>query len=486
MEKFKNLLVNPVIGFSPPFSLLYLAAVLEKSGRFVQIEELNTYGKKEFSFDQLLNKIAQENIDLVGFVCLSSHTEVLKKLIPLIKKNYPAVKVIVGGTHATALPEFFLNLGADVAVLGEGESILLKTVEHLEQNVALNDVASIVFKDSAGKYIKTKDRVGFEDVSKLPMPAYHLINAEHYIANNYAIRGLWLRCGWVFTARGCPGRCTFCASAITHGYEIRERSIKDVVDELEFLKRNYKIEAFWILDDTFVIRPERVFEFCEQIKKRKLNLTWACQARVNYLTDSVAKKLKESGCVQVDLGVESGSQKVLNAIKKGITIDLTKKAFAAAHKNKLRALATIMIGSPQETREDLEMTRKLLKEIKPDYLGIGFCTPYPGSELYQQASAQGWIKPEEIFWDTQGHNARPVMFINFNEKELYQIYDSMVQGSFYKTVLDYLKQPKFILDLFGIVLKHPILIWQFITLCLTCRSKDFINLFRKYRITGEG
>lgn len=483
--KINILLINPVIGFSPPFGLLYIAAMLEKNNYQVAIEELDTYGKQEFDFTHLMKKISEDKHNIIGITSLSSHLEVIKSLINQIKKDFPEVNIVAGGVHATALPEDLLDIGADIVVLGEAETIFLKIVEHLENNIALDNIPSLVFKKKeSGHYFRTPSRTGYEDVKSLPWPAYHLINTEHYFANNYAIRGYWLRCGWVFTARGCPGMCTFCASAPTHGYRIRERDIQDVVSELEYLKQRFRIEAFWILDDTFVIKQDRIIEFCDELKKRKLNLTWACQGRVNFFTNKVAKALKESGCVQVDFGVESGSQKVLNRLKKGITVERTKNAFSIAHKNRLRALATIMIGCPEETWDDIRLTKELLDQIQPDYLGIGFCTPYPGSELYKEARVNKWVDFENLKWDTEGHNARPIMFINFNEKELYQIYNSLVRDSFYNTICTYIRQKKFLRDLLKNSFMHPDIISKIFLYSLCGKRKDAINLFRKFRITG--
>lgn len=482
--KIRTLLINPVIGFSPPFGLLYIAAMLKKHNYEPDVEELNTYGQKEFSFTHLLRQIDKKKYDVVGITCLSAFSEVVKRLIYEIKAKFPAIKIIVGGVHATALPEDLLEMGADIAVLGEADSILVQIMQYLENNLALDNIPSLMIANGRDKsYVKTSARNTYEDIRSLPWPAYHLINMEHYFANNYAIRGYWLRCGWVFTSRGCPGRCTFCSSVITHGYKTRDRDIQDVVSELEYLKKRYKIEAFWILDDTFIIKEERVIEFCQEFNKRKLNLVWACQGRVNFFTDRVARILKENGCVQVDLGIESGSQKVLNALKKGTTIEQIKKAFYIAHKNKLRALGTIMIGCPEETWDDIRKTRELLKEIKPDYLGIGFCTPYPGSELFHEAVANKWINLKNLKWDTEGHNARPMMTINFNEKELHQIYGSLVRDSFYKTVFVYLRQKKFLKDILKIMLYHPAVILRMSFYTVSGRRKEVINLFRKFRIT---
>lgn len=477
-------LINPQIGFSPPFGLLYLGAVLEREKHKVEIIEFNSYNRKDFDAEKegLVKRVIDKKPDLIGITCMTAYVKIVKKLIPSLKKLRKDVPIIVGGPHATALPEDMLNVGADIIVLGEAESTILKIIDYYQGKIKKEKIEGIAYKGLDNK-TRVNPKMSYEDVNKIPFPAYHLMNMQHYLARNYSIRGFWLRNGWVFTSRGCPGRCTFCASYLTHGYKVRERKIDDVIKELKFLAGKYKIEGFTVLDDTFTIKTERVQEFCKTYRESGLKLKWGCQSRVNSFNEKIAEALKKSGCLQVDFGVESGSQKVLNYLKKGITVEQTKQAFRICKKYKLRALATCMIGTPYETQKDINDTRKLLEEIRPHYTGIFFTTPYPGTELYEETLKNKWIDlNDEVSWES---NATPKFTMNLTDKELDEAYNSLVDANLKKTILGYLKQPSFLLDITKKSFTHPRLALRLLVLAGSGKKKELINALREYRILGK-
>ncbi|MBI4335774.1 MAG: B12-binding domain-containing radical SAM protein [Candidatus Omnitrophica bacterium] len=478
---YSVILINPQIGFSPPFGLLYLGAVLERAGHKVEVVEFNSYKVNDFDPERagLVKEVMDKGPDLIGITCLSAYSKMVKKFIGGLKRYRREIPVIAGGPHATALPESMLEAGADIVAVGEAEGTILKIVEHYQGRIGTDQIPGISYKDGSQR-VRTNPRTGYEDVNKLPVPAYHLINLERYLARNFSIRGYWLRNGWVFTARGCPGQCTFCASFITHGYKIRERNLDDVVNELMFLKERYNIEGFWILDDTFTIKPDRVAEFSGKLRDTGMNLKWGCQARVNFFNERIAAELKNSGCLQVDFGVESGSQKVLDYLKKGITVAQTRRAFEACKRYNLRALATCKIGTPKETREDIEETKRLLGEIRPDYTGFFFTTPYPGTELYKEASEKKLADvSDDVNWE---HYATPKFATNFTFEELHEIYNELVKDNFTRTLADYMRQPRFLLDSAKTFIFHPMESLRLFVLLCAGKREDFINKIRELRI----
>lgn len=482
--KTKIVLINPQIGASPPFGLLYLGAVLERASHKVEVIEFNSYNNKNLDSEEeeLIKEIINKKPDLIGITCMTAYAKIVKKLISSLKKAEKEIPLVVGGPHATALPEDMLNAGADIVILGEGESTILRVIDYYQGRIKKEKIGGIAYKDLDNK-IRINDKIDYEDVNQIPFPAYHLMNLDHYLARNYSIRGYWFRNGWIFTSRGCPGRCTFCASCITHGYKIRERNIDDIIKELRFLSKTYKIEGFCILDDTFTVRTERVIKFCSKLRESGLNLKWGCQARVNFFNEEQAVELKKSGCLQVDFGVESGSQKVLDYIKKGITVEQSKKAFEICKKYKLRSLATIMIGTPHETMEDIQKTKELLKEIKPDYTGFFFTTPYPGTELYKQTLENKWLDlSDDLSWES---NATPKFTMNFTHEELHEIYNSLVKGSFRKTTVGYIKQPAFLFDVIKFSILNPLDSLKLLILFGTGKREELINTLREFRIKGK-
>lgn len=479
------ILINPQIGFSPPFGLLYLGAILERANHKVEIIEFDSYNNRNFDSrqEQLVREIIDKKPDLIGITCMTAHAKIVKKLIPAFLKIKKEILIIAGGPHATALPEDILNVGADMVCLGEGEGTILRIIDYYQGRIRKEEINGIAYKDSNDKTV-INAKVDYEDITQIPFPAYHLVNMKHYLARNYSIRGYWLRNGWLLTSRGCPGRCTFCASVITHGYPIRERNIDDVVKELKFLKEKYKIEGFWILDDTFTVRAERVAEFCSKLRESDLKLKWGCQARVNCFNEKQAAELKKSGCLQVDFGVESGSQTILNNLKKGITVEQSKNAFKICKKHKLRALATFMIGIPGETKEDIQKTKELLREIKPDYAGFFFTTPYPGTELYRQTLRNKWLDLDDdnFSWE---NNATPKFTMNFTPQELHKIYNDLVKDNFFKTVAGYIRQPVFLFDAIKFSICHPLDLLRLFIFLGMGKREELINTLRELRIRGR-
>ena len=197
----------------------------------------------------------------------------------------------------------------------------------------------------------------------------------------FLLRSIYLSGVHIFTARGCPYGCTFCAN---RRKKVRFRPLDSVIEELRFLKETYDIDGFYIHDDTFTIKNDRVIEFCEKLMELKHHFVWGMEGRVNQFSDNVFRALKKSGCIQIDFGVESGSQESLNRMKKGIKIKDTEEVFRRCHAEKLRTYANILINTPEETEEDVRKTVDLMENIKATTYGICVTTPYPGTEIYDR------------------------------------------------------------------------------------------------------
>ena len=206
------------------------------------------------------------------------------------------------------------------------------------------------------------------------------------------IRGLPLRGALLHTTRGCPYSCSFCGCNLIFGRNLRFRNLSVIEKEIKYLKEIKKIEGIWIIDDTFTINKEHIIGVAKILKK--YNLIWGCQSRVNTINVELIRIMKENGCVQLDFGIESGSQRILDdIIGKRININQVINSFKLAKKYKIRTLANFMIGFPTETYNDLNKTIKLAKLIKADIYIFSIATPLPGTELYKMIGEE--IKPEE-------------------------------------------------------------------------------------------
>ncbi len=292
---------------------------------------------------------------------------------------------IVGGAHPTYRHEDFLEFGFKYAAKGEGEKTLLEFVHEAEQPVPQwGKVAGLVWKHENELIVNTpRQLMSDEELSEAPMPAYDKIAPRYFDYNVTTIRGLPLRSAMLLTTRGCPFACAFCGCNLIFGRKLRFRAMDSIEKELNWLCSNRAIEGLWIVDDTFTINKTH----CKSVAAllREYSLVWGCQARVDTVDEELLKFLRECGCIQLDFGVESGSERILrDVIKKGTTPAQIREAFRLAKQFGFRTLANIMIGLPTETMEELEQTKQLIAEISPDATVVSIATPLPGTELYKR------------------------------------------------------------------------------------------------------
>lgn len=453
----------------PPLGLLWIAAVLERGGHRVQVID-PLPGSGDF-----IGKIKDFGPDLIGVSIITTEYPKASQIFNRLKKEVHKAIYCAGGVHTTALPQETLNdFGLDFVVVGEGEYTMREVCERLEKGQGIKDVRGIGFKYN-GNFILNERRELIEDLDALPLPARYLLNIEWYLTPPGLIRGAFLRRTiGILASRGCPYKCIFCASNNIFGRTVRRRSVNNVVDEIESLIKTYGIDGYYFYDDTFTIDKKYTLRFCEELKKRNIYLKWGCQVRVDTISEDILETMEETGCSQVDIGVESGSDKILRNLKKGTDVETIRKAFNMIHKSKIRALATFTVGNPGETVEDIKMTKRLAKEISPDHVKFFYLTPFPGSELYQTGLKNNWFdKDTEFSMDWQIRQADyPVMTINFTKEELKKIrsklQNSFLISNYWSIIRDHWKLT--LLMLF-VLIKHPL---RFI--------KEIIRIFRTGRI----
>lgn len=235
--------------------------------------------------------------------------------------------------------------------------------------------------------MRTPNRGYIEDLDSLPFPARHLLPMD-----KYKILGRKLTVIHVISSRGCPFQCTFCSSSALCGKRFRARSVENILDEIEEAAEKYKTRHIEFIDDTFTLNRRRIVEFCEEVKKRGLDISWCCSSRVDTIDEDLMKKMKEAGCFIIFFGVESASQRTLDLIGKGITVDRAVKAINWAKKAGIEVLASFVIGFPWETRRDMKETIRFAVKLKPDFAEFSVATPYPGTALYEMAEKEGLIE----------------------------------------------------------------------------------------------
>jgi radical SAM superfamily enzyme YgiQ (UPF0313 family) len=398
-NKIKTILVNPpfsmeeivgetksmkdVMNIIQPLGIAYIAAVLEKEGYDVKIAEGNF-----INHEQIKEYIKQEKPDVVGITSTTPTFESVIKVARDVKEIDNNIKIIVGGSHVTALPQDAIKEGCfDVGVIGEGEITFLELIKTFEKDSDLKKVNGIVYKEK-NKIKFTKPREFIKDLDSIPFPARHLLPPlKDYHPTPASYRKLPL--GVLMTSRGCPYQCTFCDRAI-FGTTYRFRSAKNVVDEIEELINKYGAKELKFFDDTFTLDKKRLYEIFDLMKERGIKIGWCCLTRTSNVTKEMLQKMKDNGCWQILYGLESGDDRMLQLLKKGTTVAQNEQAVKWAHEVGLSVRADFIVGTPGDSLESMQKTLDFAIKMNMDFAHFNKFTPYPGTELYKMLINKGY------------------------------------------------------------------------------------------------
>lgn len=380
----------------PPLGLAFLAAVLRENG-FKDIVLIDSIANR-YSNSEIIDLLKKEKPDVIG---ISFGTQIRFSSFELakeIKKNFPDVLLVAGGPHPTLTSQDTLEHIHEIDIIcrGEAERSFLNLIKTIDKNGSLDTVKGISFRDSQGQIIHNTPEALVSNLDDLPLPARDLLPMEKYEQVTTLSKK---RCTNIMSSRGCPYHCVFCSVAEQWGHQIRHRSAKNVVDEIEFLLKNYTfLEGIRFFDDVFTMDKNRVLEICQEILNRKLNFAWECEARANTIDEEMAQAMKRAGCEFIDLGVESGSDRILKNIKKGITVDQAIAAVKAIKKAGIGLKIFIMHSLPGETYQDIRKTvflsRYLCHVLKADGATQGIAVIYPGTELEKIAKEIGTLSKD--------------------------------------------------------------------------------------------
>ncbi len=392
-------LVNPAApvgaAMHMPFALLglgYLAAVLEKNQYQVDVIDCQVL---KFSIEDFRTEIGKRRPDIVGITSSTLTYQAALKLVKVTKEVCPNCVTVVGGAHVTFWDDKALEEcpELDVVVRKEGENTLLEVVDRIAAEKDYQDVVGLTCRKD-GKIVRNPDRPYIEDLDSLPFPARHLWPMERFREYEDIL--------YLATSRGCVYWCEFCSTVRMHGRKYRMRSPKNVVDELEFLYKKYGISKFTFCDDAFTVDQQRTEVMCNEILSRGLKIQWNCGTRVDMITRELLVKMKEAGCITVWFGVESGTQQVLDAMKKGISPELTIKVLGWVREIGMQPIPNVILGFPGETKESAWKTIKFVEKISPEAVGFyNVATPFPGTPMYDMVKEKGWLKVTDFdMYDT--------------------------------------------------------------------------------------
>ena len=363
-----------------PLGILCLSAYLKSKGFSVEIFDTTFRSKSEF-FDF----VEERKPKVVGIYCnLMTKLKVLEMMS--FCKSKGAV-VIVGGPEPRYYAMEFLDHGADVVVRGEGELTLEELLPHLHLRgpSSMHHIAGITYREEDGSIVETPERAMIRDLDILPLPDRESIRIDEYINTWRTYHGM----GSVslICARGCPYHCRWCSRAV-YGETHRRRSVKSVVDEVEFLIAQYKPDMLWFADDVFTINHKWFFDFHKEMKRRNLRIPFECISRADRLNDEILKCMADLGCFRVWYGSESGSQRILDAMDRGVTVEQIHDVSKLARDYGIRTGLFVMLGYPGEEVSDIEETIEHLKTTGADEFLTTVAYPIKGTPFHEDVEAR--------------------------------------------------------------------------------------------------
>jgi anaerobic magnesium-protoporphyrin IX monomethyl ester cyclase len=384
-----------------PIWLSYAASLLEQCHK-VRLVDAQA---RHWDTEEVLKDVNSFDPNLIiidtNFSSLNNDIEVAKA----IKAVSTAPVVFVGPPASQYFTRMLNSNYIDLVARYEYDYTLKELADAIENDISLDQIRGISYREN--KQIKNnpdRNLTSSEDLNAIPFVSK--IYKKHLNIWDYFLSSSFYPTVQVLTGRGCPNQCTFCSWPKTlMGRKYRYRSVSDVLDEFEYIIRELPdVKEIFIEDDTFTINKKRVNEFCIEYINRGLDIIWACNARATLDYDTM-KEMKQANCRLLIVGYESGSDKILRNIKKGVCVEQNRSFSKSARKANLLVHGDFIIGLPGETEETIAMTRELIKEIRPEILQVLIPQPIPGTDLYACCKRNGYLLEEnpENYLDKDGH-----------------------------------------------------------------------------------
>ncbi|MDB4942356.1 MAG: Radical domain protein [Labilithrix sp.] len=364
--------------YQTPYGLFALGAQALRAGHQVKVLNLSSY-----AWNEVEKVIASLDAELFGMSCWTANRRGVKLVSEAIKRRHPAAHVVVGGPHATPLgPELLRDYPhVDTVCLGEADVTFLELVDRLGRGQDVRGLAGTVYRDG-DSVLQGPPRKNVVDLDALASP--HDYFDTHIM----------------MTSRGCAWSCTFCGSETTWGRGFRANSLEYVLSAMQKVSARLPVKMIQIKDDTFTTQKKRVLELCQQMRARNMGFFWSCDTRVDLLSDELLREMRLAGCQRLSLGVESGSQQILDGIEKKITPDEILASTALAKKYGIKVRYFMMLGNRGETKETFAETLRFLEKARPHEYVFSCLSIYPGTKDFHAAEEAGWLSRDEFFTGT--------------------------------------------------------------------------------------
>ena len=403
-EPLKVLLINPpdnlhaFLGqgaqFMPvlePLGLLSIAAYLRAACYDVRV--LDAFAMN-FSVDRVKAFITENKPHVIGLTSFISNGEVVYEIGQWVKKIHPDIFVVLGNVHAAAYAEGYLRSGcADCVVHGDGEEVFVRILKERASHGSLEGIPALSLLIN-GHYRAPSECAVVNDLTALPLPARDMVESKFYNFPNITNMPYSYRLGRVakhmFTSRGCPFNCSFCVVQKGHGR--RCYSVDQVLEEIQVLLEKYHTNYIFFMDPIFAVDKERVLELCRRIKQLKLKFRWGCEGHVNSIDEQMIREMESAGCHDMAFGIESGVQRILDSVHKGIQLaDIEKGMRLIKAKTRIKVSGLFILGLPGEMYEDALTTIAFAKKLPLDMAQFSIFVPYPGSALFYSLVQKGEI-----------------------------------------------------------------------------------------------
>ncbi|MBN1622344.1 MAG: radical SAM protein [Endomicrobiales bacterium] len=420
----KTLLIEPLVdtktkwgkfepgkGFIPPMGIMSIYSYLRSKGKDVRFIDTQFGDFTENDIRKILSE--DKEIKVVGMSAFTPTAYFTFRMAKICKEIRPDIKVVLGGFHASILPERSLREcpWVDYIVLREGELTFLELVDKIEKNESPDDVDGICYlKD--GMFVSNKPRCFIENLDDLPYSSYDEIDISRYLPHPTQYKVLP---NFPFlTQRGCPYNCAFCNAGIVHGKKVRSFSTDRVVSELELLTKQYGARGVYFQDSTFTINKAYVRELCQKLISKGIKLKWACNTRCDRVDVELLELMKRAGCWMINYGVESANQKSLDMLKKGITIEQVEKSISDTKRVGIDMTCNFILCIPGENAEMVENTIKFSKKLFPDIALFWLPIPFPGTELEDLCKKDGGYKENAKWEDFIAFDFDNLVYVNPN------------------------------------------------------------------------
>lgn len=372
----------------PPISLVLIGTLLKNCDLNVMVIDS---AAENLNFSEIEQIINHEKFDLVFINTGTPTISTDLYVATLAKSANPSAITCAFGIHVSALPEetFNINPSLDIIIRGEPEISAREIALALLNSTNLVNIKGISFKNS-GKIHHNPERVWIENLDELPIPDWSLVPYKKYIIP-LRFRPYF----YVVTSRGCPYNCSFCAQHIYYGRNVRLRSPEKIVEEIKFLLKRYGVIDFMFWADTFTIDRNHTIELCQKIIKENLKIYWTTTTRVDLVDEEILRLMKKAGCWLIVHGIESGTGRRLNDMRKNITIEQIIRTIEIEKKVGLKVIGHFIIGYPDETEEDINRTIDFSTSLPLDFAQFYFATPFPGSELYELCKSKNILESSD-------------------------------------------------------------------------------------------